>query len=630
MSRGLSRPIFWLAVSTASAVFLFFLPVLSCGFVDWDDPVNIILNPHFRGLSPSHIRWMFTNFTDGHYLPVTWLSLGLDFTLWGMDPFGYHLTNLLVHCANAVLFLLLSRRLLSLSFPGADDQAPALLVSSAFCALVFALHPLRVEPVAWVTERREVLSAGFYLASVLLWLRGTEGRASLWNTAGFGASVLALLAKSMAVTLPLTLLVLEVHPLGRLPADPRKWVEPGKRRWVWEKAPFLAASAVLGAATYIQATWVLCVRPLAGLSLVQRAAFVSHGLVFYLRKTLWPMPLLPIYEVPYPFDPCQPVFLASGLAVLAAFAGVWRWRRRFPGVSAAAVFYVLALLPVIGIAPIGGHLVADRYSYVPCMAWALLAGAGLFLLLSRSGIRGRTLAAGGAVAVVAGLGALSWRQTSIWKDSRTLWTSVLSTAPDTPTAHNNLAAVLGREGGWPEAVGHLREALRLRPLNRDYRRRLAGMLYNQGSVLSEAGRRKEAIQAYEEAAGLGPGSADLYVNYGLALAGEGRLGEACRQYARALSHDRGSVLARYNWGNALSELGRLAEARQRYEAALALDPGMHAARFNLGNVLAREGDYKGAMRHYRILALAQPDYPGLRRNMEAALAGTRSRLETQE
>ncbi|MBI4678574.1 MAG: tetratricopeptide repeat protein [Elusimicrobia bacterium] len=603
-------------VLVAAAAFAAFLPALSAGFVSWDDQIIIIDNPFYRGLGLTQVRWMFTNFLAGHYHPVTWLSFGLDHGLWGMDPAGYHLTSLVIHSLNAALLSLVAGRLLSsAALPGGESDAWT-LPAAAFSALVFAVHPLRTESVAWVTERRDVVCGLFFLCAVLCHLRDAESPSRRWKAAALGAHVLALLSKSMSVTLPFVLLLLDVYPLRRLPADPRKWFQRGHLDRVKEKVPFLIASAAAGAAAYVHTTWVEPIRPMVDLGLAQRAALASYSLVFYVAKTLWPARLLPIYELPQPFDPCQAVFAASAAAVLAASAVAWKWGARFPGSCSAAAFYVLTAAPVVGLVPIGFHLAADRYSYIPCMGWAVLAGAGLRSLLLMSGAlgRGMTLSAAACLAVL--LGGLSWRQTGFWKDSFTLWRRVLSIAPDTAVARNNLAAALAMEGRFGEAAEHLRKARRLRPANMEYRKRLAVFLYNQGNGLLQAGRFREAVPLYQEAAALAPGSADLYNNLGLAFAAAGRLDEACRHYARAVAVDGRSALAEYNWGNALLAQGRLPEAQKRYELALKKDPGFQEARFNLGNVLARRGAYRGALAQYRAVLRAAPRHPGLRENME--------------
>src|SRR5213596_1562525 len=223
--------------------FIAFLPTLRNQFVDWDDFKNFLDNPYYRGLAWTQLRWMWTTHL-GHYIPLTWMTFGLDYLLWGMNPLGYHLTNLLLHAANAVVFFFVVRRILTLALPSPSEHGYALAVSSGVAALVFAIHPLRVESVAWVTERRDVLSGLFYLVAILLYLRacerGARGRGWYWlSVAVFGC---ALLSKSMVVNLPVVLLILDVYPLRRLGGALGWWSARARRVYV-EKIPFVLLAA---------------------------------------------------------------------------------------------------------------------------------------------------------------------------------------------------------------------------------------------------------------------------------------------------------------------------------------------------------------------------------------------------
>ena len=233
--------------------FVVFVPALEGGFLNWDDDQNFVDNPNYRGLGASQLRWMFTTFLMGHYIPLTWMTLGLDYVVWGMNPVGYHLTNLLLHAANAVLFYFMALRLLRASVPGGyADGSWALTLGSGFATLLFAVHPLRAESVAWITERRDVLSGLFYLAAVVAYLRYCDGavpegrRTRKWYWASLGLFALALLSKAMAVTLPVILLALDVYPLRRFGGV------GGRRPWassmavVTEKLPFLVLSLAAG------------------------------------------------------------------------------------------------------------------------------------------------------------------------------------------------------------------------------------------------------------------------------------------------------------------------------------------------------------------------------------------------
>src|SRR5438445_6737113 len=275
-----------------------FLPTLRNQFVSWDDDKNFLENPDYRGLARSHLRWMWTTHR-GHYIPLTWMTFGLDYLLWGMNPVGYHLTSLLLHAANAVVFFFLVRRILTLALPGPAERGHAVPVAAGFAALVFAIHPLRVESVAWVTERRDVLSGLFYLVTILMYLwaceRGARGRGWYWLSVA--VFVLALLSKSMVVNLSFVLLILDVYPLRRLGGAVGWWSERARRVYV-EKIPFVllaaAASAVALMAQLSHDTMVLVVQ----LSALGRLAVSVYGLSFYLWKMVAPVNLSPLYELP--------------------------------------------------------------------------------------------------------------------------------------------------------------------------------------------------------------------------------------------------------------------------------------------------------------------------------------------
>src|SRR5947209_3520099 len=225
-----------IAFSTLTA----FLPTLQNQFVSWDDDKNFLENPHYRGLGWTHLRWMWTTHL-GLYIPLTWMTLGLDYLLWGMNPVGYHLTSLLLHAANAVVFFFLVRRLLTLALPSPSERGYALPVAAGFAALVFAIHPLRVESVAWATERRDVLSGLFYLVTILVYLRACEReeRGRRWYWLAVATFVCALLSKSMVVNLPIVLLILDVYPLRRLGGAIGWWSEPARSIYI-ERIPFVA------------------------------------------------------------------------------------------------------------------------------------------------------------------------------------------------------------------------------------------------------------------------------------------------------------------------------------------------------------------------------------------------------
>jgi protein O-mannosyl-transferase len=300
-----------------AATFLAFLPVLHAGFLDWDDEVNLLGNPYYRGLGSAQLKWMFTSMLLGHYIPVTWMSFGLNYVLDGMNPFGYHLGNLLLHTVNAGLFYFVARRLLATAFSadalpavppveGRADEDAVLSVGAMFAALVFGVHPLRVESVAWVTERRDVLCGLFSLLTVLAYLnayrRGAMARLHTgWYHTAVGCFALALLSKSIAVGLPLALLAIDFYPLRRMSFAASGRGAPAGRLLV-EKLPFLAVSIAVSVVMLVSGSRSV-MTSLATLRIAQRLAISGYALVFYLVKTAVPWPLSPFYELQTPVIP---------------------------------------------------------------------------------------------------------------------------------------------------------------------------------------------------------------------------------------------------------------------------------------------------------------------------------------
>src|SRR5437016_1709904 len=593
-SMGLTSAQRWVRWLAPLLVALFtlaaFLPALQNQFVNWDDKDNFLDNPHYRGLGWTHLRWMWTTHL-GHYIPLTWMTLGLDYLLWGMNPVGYHLTNLLLHAANAVVFFFVVRRLLARALPSPSEHGYALAVSAGVAALVFAIHPLRVESVAWVTERRDVLSGLFYLVAILLYLRacerGARGRGWYWlSVAVFGC---ALLSKSMVVNLPIVLLILDVYPLRRLGGFVGWWSAPARRVYV-EKIPFVllaaAASAVALMAQLSHNTMVSVVQ----LSALGRLALSVYGLSFYLWKTVAPVNLSPLYELPPTVNPWAPPFLLSYGLVVAITALVLALRRPLPGLLAAWVAYVVVLLPVLGIFQSGPQITADRYTYLAGLGWAILAGAGL-LSCWRSSRRSKTgtpanwLLAGIAFCVVVGLGVLTWNQVQVWHDSEKLWSHAAGIDPRSPVGQYSWGLALAQEGKLTEAIEHYTTALRIKP---DY----ADAHINLGIALAQQGKLAEASEHYQQALHSKPDSADAHTNWGLALTQQGKPAEASDHYRQALQIKPDYAEAHIIWGTALADRGRLAEASEHYRQALQIQPDHAAAQSHLLNVLRRLGTGK--------------------------------------
>jgi len=497
-------------IAAACVTWIVFLPALRGGFLPWDDQANLVTNRAWRGIGWAQLGWIFSSFHMGHWIPVTWLSFSTDYLIWGMNPHGYHLTNVLFHSANAGLLCLVTSRLLE----AGGTHGAARLAGASTAALVFALHPLRVESVAWVTERRDVLSTFFFLLTLLAYLRAVKpGPAwrsrSYWL--GLGTFALALGSKSITTSLPAILLILDIYPLRR--------VRGAWRACLAEKAPFVALSLIASIVAMSAVRSGGSASTLAELGVGQRLAISAYSIIFYLRKTLGPAGLSPLYELPVDLDPVSPVYLLSAGSVIAVTAVAVAVRRRSPWLTAAWAAYLVMVLPVTGLVQNGPQIAADRYTYLPCLPFAILAGLAVAFLYQWP----RTVAA--PAVVVAVLAILTVLQIRIWRDAEALWTHALAVSPSA-IAHSSMGVVLDEQGKPREAVAHFEEALRINP-------RLVHAQNNWGIALARQGKWEDALAHYEEALRLNPGYTEARLNLAVALERLGRHAEAQQQTTRA-------------------------------------------------------------------------------------------------
>lgn len=509
-----------------------FLPGLNGQFLNWDDDLNFLTNADFRGLAWSNLRWMFTTTLTGHWIPLTWLTLGLNYTLGGMDPWGYHLGNMLLHAANALLVYFIARRLLGSA--GAATNTAAVSAGAAWASLLFAVHPLRVESVVWITERRDVLGALFFLLSVLGYLRaveqGGDGRpAPLWRDLSILAFALALLSKASTMMLPAALIVLDVYPLRRLGL--------GWRRLVVEKLAYMALAAAGLAVAWFAVRREVRVTDLGEQGLVGRLTMVFHSVFFYPWKWVWPVGLSPMYEVPARIDPLAPRFLVPIIAVLVVTAALVALRRRWPAGLAAWTYSALMVLPVSGVLHAGYQLTQDRWSYWSGMGFALLAGGGLARLLDlrargRMGAAMARSAMAGALALILLLGALAWQQSKAWRDSETLWRWAAAADPACMVCQNNLGNFLFDQNRLAEAEMAFRAAVRARPES-------AGPRNNLGAVLVRGDRPDEAAAQFREAMRLAPDRIGGALNLGMLYVKQGQYAEAVPVLRRVLAQRPG-------------------------------------------------------------------------------------------
>jgi protein O-mannosyl-transferase len=549
---------FLLPAAVFAAAFVTLLPALGADFVNWDDYDNVVKNANVHGLGAAQLRWMWTGTVLGHWIPLTWMSFGLNYVLGGLNPRGYHLGNLLLHAASATVFYFIARRLLCAA--GAAAGEPALSLGAAFAALLFALHPLRVESVAWVTERKDVLCGLFFFLAVIAYLSAVEGSTIRrgWMYASLVATAAALLSKAAAMPLPAVLLLLDVYPLRRAQAL-------GWRRCVLEKLPW-AAVAAIGAGVALKV--VLTGTGVTGYEtygLGSRVAMTAYTFVFYPARWLWPVHLMPLYELPLEVRLLAPRFLIPALGFVAVTALLLALRRVFPAGLAAWTLSALMLLPISGLVHSGNQLAHDRYSYLSGLGFALLAGGGIARLLDARS-RGRVSAVivrsvlAGAAAVVLVLAVGAWDQSKIWQDSETLWRWSVNVDPGCSICWNNLGTSLIAQKRYPEAEAAFRQAFALRP-------RRALLASNVATALHGQNKVKEAEEMLHLALRLDPNLAAPLANLGAVYAQQGRYAESLPYYHRAFAREPGFAGLATGYSQAL--IARAAEERTAGRAMVA-------------------------------------------------------------
>ena len=471
-----------------------FLPAVSGSFLNWDDPVNFQDNVAYRGLGWEQVRWAFTTVLFGHYIPLTRLSWSLNYVLGGQDPRGYHLVNLLLHAVNVAVFYLIAHRLLTTAFHDGvqhDRHRSELCAGAAVAALVFGMHPLRVEPVAWVSGRGDVLSATFSLLAVSAYLRAVEGdgRARrgliMVSTAAFVAS---LLSKGSALPLPLALVFLDVYPLRRV-------ARMGWKTLVQEKIPLLVAM-VAGAVVVV---WAVrngaALIPSWELGPVARLSVAAYSVLASIARFVWPAWLSPLYEMPARVSLLEPRFGLGLVVITLVTAALIGLRRRWPAGLAVWAFTALMLVPTSTAVRMTADLAPDRYTYLSGLGLALLVGAGVVIAIDllRRGIITRSLGYGVAAAgltAIASLAVASWSLSLIWTESETLWRWALEVDPTCSICHGKLGetALSGPAGTRraAEAEALFRRAIALRP-------DLPDAYYNLASSLVVQGRDGEVL-----------------------------------------------------------------------------------------------------------------------------------------
>ncbi len=609
----------------AAITFAVFGQTLRHEFVNFDDNLYVYDNPVVtRGLNLKGVEWAFTHRVCANWHPLTMLTHMLDCQLYGLNAGGHHLTNVLLHTATVILLFLVLRRM------------TGFLWRSAFVAGVFAIHPLRVESVAWVAERKDVLSGLFFMLTLWAYVRyaqrrsRVEGRESsartgpaldlgLWTRDYYLVLLffaLGLLCKPMLVTLPFVLLLLDYWPLGRVTSG--EWQVTRFRipvpqlstfnQLLLEKLPLLGLALASSVVTIVAQHEAL--QSFEQLSLPVRLGNAVISYVAYLGQMFWPTGLAVLY--PFRAGDIGVLEVAPSLVLLVGIsAGAIVLRRRCPCFLTGWLWYLIMLVPVIGIVQVGAQARADRYTYLPqiglsvWLTWAAAEGC--------AGRRYRRVVLGGlATGILAALMFCARAQTAYWRNSESLWTHTLACTSDNYIAHNNLGRVLFKKGRVDEAVAQYQMALQIK-------RGFAYACYNLGDVLLQQGKVDEAVAQYQTALQNKSDYAEAHVSLGGALVQKGQVDEAIAQYQMALQINPDYAEAHINLGNALCQKDRVNEAIIHYQTALQINPDFAEAHNNLGNALLKKGRMDEAIAQYQQTLQINPDYAEAHYNLGNAL-----------
>ena len=559
------------------------------GFV-WDDDAHLV-GPGLTSASGLWRIWTEPGATQQYY-PAVYSLFWLEHQLWGYSALGYHFANVALHAGVALLLYRLLRRL---CVPG------ALLAASAF-----AVHPVCVESVAWISEQKNTLSALFCLAAALAYLRFEERRARGWYAFATVLYAASLLSKTVTATLPVCLLILA-------------WWRRGRLSWKADLAPlvpWLAMGATAGMLTaWVERVYVGAGGPTFGLGPLQRLLLACRVPWFYAGKAFWPADLMFIYPR-WSIDAKDPSQYLCPALVVAVAAVLFSLRRRFRGTLAAVLLFVGTLFPALGfvdVYPFRFSFVADHFQYLALAVAISATSAGLTVAAASFSPAVQRALCGVSFCAVAVLGLLTWRQTAMYSDMGTLWRSTIARNPGCWMAYNNLGLTLASEGRLEEAAGQYRKALEIYP---DF----AGARTNLGAALLQEGRVGEAIANFRAALALDPGSAETHNDLGMAFRVDGQLDKAVDQYRQVLGIKPDDLGANFNLGNALLQMGRVGESIGCYQRALEINPLYEGAHNNLGNALRRLGRNEEAIAQYRDALEIDPTDARARRNLEGLLS----------
>ncbi len=562
-----SKQVFVVCVLLFGLVLWTFLPALHNGFINYDDDVYVTANTHVQGgLTWSNVAWAFENTDASNWHPLTWLSHMTDCELFGLNPQGHHLTSVLLHAINAVLLFLMLRRMTSATW------------RSLFVAAVFGLHPLRVESVVWIAERKDVLSMLFGLLSLLMYTvyaerrLGQKGKPWIFYILALLCFLLSLMSKPMLVTLPFVLLLLDYWPLNRF-KNASAW------KLVQEKTPFLLLVTASCVVTFIAQRRGGAMELMAGISFTDRCENALVSYCRYLGKLFWPDHLAIIYPVTNHWT--IPIVILAAILLLALTVGTIVAHRFHPYLMVGWFWFLGTLVPVIGLVAVGEQAMADRYSYLPLIGVLIMVTWGTEEMTRRWRHHVFGLSAVSLVTITTCI--LSTRQNiGYWKNSETLFRHVIAVTDDNYSAHCNLGNSLLTQGRMEEALVELQAAVTLKPDSPQN-------LCNLGTALADLGRMDEAIIQFQKAEELRPDYGPAHHNLGMALEQKNQLDKAMSEYQKAVELMPSYAPAHNSLGIALAKNGHLDEAITQFQEAMRLDPSLIQAQKNLKMALELKG-----------------------------------------
>ena len=593
------------------AILAVFWPIKNFPFISLDDGGYVTENPQvLNGLSLKGVIWAFTTKHASNWHPLTWLSHMLDIELYEVNPGGHHLTNLLFHLANTLLLFWVLKWM------------TGTLWRSGFVALLFALHPLHVESVAWVAERKDVLSTFFWMLTMGAYVHYVHQTSLRRYLLVFLSFTLGLMSKPMLVTLPFVLLLLDYWPLGRLQIASKVIRIPHNKTYsnstngspsllhlVWEKVPLFVLSIVSSLLTVVAQWKGGAVSSLGALSLEVRVANALISYVSYIGKIIWPARLAVQYPYPERFPLWQ--VAGAGFFLIGVSFLVVREARRRPYLGVGWLWYLGTLVPVIGLVQVGAQTMADRYTYIPLIGLFVMMVWGIPEFLTGWRYRRMVLPASATLVMVL-LMILTRTQLQYWYTGITLFRHSLDVTIDNYLSHNSYGVALAAQGKNEEAIVHYKESLRIRPY-------FADTHLNLGNALARQGKYQEAIDHFTKALSLRPDFVKAHNSLGVALAHQGRYEEAITHYKEALRIKSDYAEVHNNLGVILARQGKTQEAMTQYHQALQMKPAYADAHYNLGNLLARQGKFQEAITHFIEVTKIKPHDPDIYCSIGTAL-----------